>query len=383
MDLLSKGDLQTLMAIQQGPCISLFMPTHRAGPQTQQDPVRFKNLLSTAEEQMVAQGIRAPEAKAFLEPTQKLLQDSLFWQHQSDGLALFLCAEYFRFFRLPLDFQELVVVADRFHIKPLLPLFSGDGRFYILALSQNEVRLLQGTRDIVQEINPQGIPHSLAEALRYDDPQRQLQFHTQTAGGPNKRSAMFHGHGVGADDTKDNILRYCQQIDRGLHEVLKDEQAPLVCAGVDYLLSIYKEANTYSPLMDKGVDGNPEEMSEEDLHKRAWSIVEPYFEREQQEALAQYRQFIGTGKGSHDVKEIIPAASFGRVEALFCAVGIQQWGLFDADTGSVTLHDRKQPGDEDLFDSAAVQTLLHGGTVYGMEPEAVPDGAPLAALFRY
>jgi hypothetical protein len=194
---------------------------------------------------------------------------------------------------------------------------------------------------------------------------------------------MFHGHGVGTDDTKDNILRYCQQIDRGLHEALKDEQTPLVFAGVDYLLSIYKEANTYPVLMDQGIEGNPEGLSEAELHERAWSVVQPYFEKEQQEALAQYRERIGTGKGSHDVKEIIPASSFGRVEVLFCAIGIQQWGRFDPDKGSIVLRDRKQPGDEDLFDFAAVQTLLHGGTVYGMEPEAMPDGAPLAALFRY
>ena len=383
MDLLSKSDLQTLMGAQQGPCISLFMPTHRAGPETQQDPVRFKNLIRAAEEQVVAEGLRSTEAKTLLEPTQKLLQDPLFWQHQSDGLAVFLSAGHFRVFLLPLDFTELVVVADRFHIKPLLPLFNGDGRFYILALSQNEVRLLQGTRDMVREIDPQGIPHSLAEALKYDDPQKQLQFHTQTSGGTGKRAAMFHGQGVGTDDTKDNILRYCQLIDRGLHEILKDERAPLVFTGVDYLLPLYKEANTYPALMDTGIEGNPDEMSEEELHARAWSVVQPYFAKEQEAALAQYRERIGTGKSSHDLKEIIPASSFGRVEVLFCAIGIQQWGQFDPERDSVDLHDSKQPGDEDLFDFAAVQTLLHGGTVYGIEPETMPDGAPLAALFRY
>jgi hypothetical protein len=383
MDLLSQRDLQSLMAKQPGPCISLFMPTQRAGPETQQDPIRCKNLLRTAEEQLIAQGLRAPEAKALLEPLQSLLQDTLFWQHQSDGLALFRSGESFRFFRLPLDFEELVVVTNRFHIKPLLPLFNGDGRFYILALSQNEVKLLQGTRYRVRAIDLQGVPRSLAEALKYDEPESQLQFHTQTPSGPGKRAAIFHGHGVGTDDTKDNILRYCQQIDKGLHEILKEGRAPLIFAGVDYLLPLYKEASTYPALMDKGIEGNPERMSEEELHKRAWSIVQPRFEREQQEAMAQYGQCIGTGRASNDLKEIIPASAFGRTEVLFCAIGVQQWGHFDAATGSLELHDQEQTGSEDLLDLAAVQTLRHGGTVYGLEPDHMPGETHLAAVFRY
>jgi hypothetical protein len=35
----------------------------------------------------------------------------------------------------------------------LLSLFTGNGHFYILALSQNQVRLLEGTRYTVDEIS--------------------------------------------------------------------------------------------------------------------------------------------------------------------------------------------------------------------------------------
>jgi hypothetical protein len=357
------------------------MPTQRTGPEIQQNTIRLKNLLSNAEEQIIAQGVRAPEAKKFLEPVQKLLHDSFFWQHQSDGLALFLSAENFHFFRLPLDFNELVVVTDRFHVKPLLPLFNGDGRFYILVLSQNAVRLLQGTRHIMREIDLQGMPKSLAEALKFDDPQKQLQFHTQTSGG--ERAAVFHGHGVGTDDTKDNILRYCQQIDRGLRKILKDEQSPLVFAGVDYLFSIYKEANTYSPMIDNNIEGNPEGLSEDELHKRAWSIVKPYFEKEQEKAIALYKSLIGTGRASYDLKEIISASYHGRVDILFFAVGVQQWGKFDSIKNLLEFHDQKQPEDEDLLDFAAVFTLIHGGKVYGMDSDKMPDKTQLAAVFRY
>jgi hypothetical protein len=372
----------------EGRYVSIYMPTHRAGFDIQQDPIRLKNLLGEAEERLLAGGLRTPKAKKLLEPAEKLLQDGLFWQRQSDGLAMFLSPEVFRYYRLPFDFDKLVVVSDRFHIKPLLPLLSGDGWFYVLALSQNAIRLLQGTRRSVSEVNLEDTPDSLAEALRYNDPEKRFQFHTSTLtpGGKGERPAVFHGHGVAsADDPKGYILRYFHQVDEGLQDLLRDEQAPLVLAGVDYLFPIYKEANTYPHLVDEGIEGNPEELRAEELHERAWAIVHPLFLAAQKEAAAQYRQLAGVGseEASNDLREVVPAAYHGRVTTLFVAVGLQKWGSFDLDTNVVHLQEEAKPSDEDLLDFAAVHTLLNGGTVYAVEPEKVPDKAPLAAVFRY
>ena len=82
MDILSRDDLKNLSEKRDGWHVSIFMPTHRAGPETQQDPIRLKNLLGQAEEQLVAAGLRPPEAQARLEPASKLVQDGLFWQRQ-------------------------------------------------------------------------------------------------------------------------------------------------------------------------------------------------------------------------------------------------------------------------------------------------------------
>jgi hypothetical protein len=387
MSILTRDDLRTLIRKPRGWCVSVFIPTHRAGREIQQDRIRLKNLLREAEEHLVTSGLRGPEAKDLLEPAGRLLHDGLFWQHQSDGLAIFLSREVFRTYRLPFDFEELVVVTDRFHIKPLLPLLSGDGRFYVLALSQNQLRLLQGTRYSVSEIDLAEVPASLAEALRYDDPEKRLQWHTQTGTKTDgERAAIFHGHGVAsADDPKNYILRYFHCVDEGLRDLVGGEEVPLVLAGVDYLLPIYKEANTYPHLVDEGIEGNPEELSAKELHQQAWAIVRPLFLAAQKEAGTRYRQLAGAGseQASNDLKEVVPAAYHGRVEVLFVAVGFQQWGVFDPATDVVQLHEEAKPGDEDLLDFAAVQALLNSGTVYAVEPEKVPDEAPLAALLRY
>ena len=383
MNLLSTDELRALMERREGPCVSVFMPTHRRGAETQQDRIRFKNLLKQAEEGLTHNGLRVPNAKELLQPAQALVQDSLFWSHQSDGLAVFFSGEGARQYSLPFNFEELVVVADRFHLKPVLPLLSGDGRFYVLALSQNQVRLLQGTRYSVDELDLDGIPQSLEEALQLDTPEKLNQWHTRMRGGTGKRASTFHGHGGASDDLKENLLHYLRQVDKGLHDLIGNEHAPLVLAGVEYLFPIYREANTYSHLLEEGIPGNPEGLTAQQLHGQAWNIIGPHFQKTQQGAVDQYIRLAGTGRTSKDLEVIVKEAYHGRVDVLFVAIGVQRWGSFDPDTDAVHWHDKAEPSDEDLLDFAAIQTLLNGGTVYAVDPANVPDDRHLAAIFRY
>jgi hypothetical protein len=153
--------------------------------------------------------------------------------------------------------------------------------------------------------------------------------------------------------------------------------------GVDYLFPLYREANSYRHLFEEGIAGNPERITAEDLHTRAWAIVQPHFLKAQHEAAAAYERLLGLGRASGDVETVVPAAYNGRVEHLFVAVGVQCWGTFDPTTHAVQWHREEQTGDEDLLDFGAIHTLLNGGTVYAVGPEYVPDIRPLAAIFRY
>src|SRR5450759_2963355 len=280
MDILTRTELEQLMRKEQQWCVSIYMPTHRTGAETQQDPIRLKNLLGEAEKHLSARGVRTRDVQIMLEPVSKFLQDSYFWQHQRDGMAIFLASNRVRRYRLPLNFEEFVVVMDHFHIKPLLPLFTGDGQFYILALSQNEVRLLNSTRYSVSEVDIGQVVGSLDEAIPSDDHQVNLQLHTSGAAGgmTGDGSVTFHGQGGGSESAKNELLRYFRLVADGLTEFLQEDKVPLVLAAVEYLLPIYKEANTYPNLIDMVIKGNPELLSADELHKRAWDIIRPLFQ---------------------------------------------------------------------------------------------------------
>ena len=388
MDRLSKNEIKMLLEKHEGPCVSIFLPTSRGGVESQQDELRFRHQIRDTENRLLLENLRSPEIEKLLEPLNALLEEGGFWLHTIDGLAIFRTSEMFSYYRLPFSFKEQVVVSDHFYLKPLLPLLASGGRFYVLALSQNVIRLLEGTRFSVQELElPETIPANLAEALKYEEAENEVSFYSSSSGAlvgkGGRRATIFYGQGVGHDDNKDHLLRYFQQIDRGLHELLKDESAPMVLAGVEYLFPIYQQANTYAYLLHQGVPGNPDKLSSGTLHEAAWEVVVPYFQRVQERTAAQYRDSLGMARTSNDIREIMPAAYYGQIGSLFVAIDQELWGHFDPASNTIHAHKEARFKDDDLLDEAATQTILHGGSVYAVEQAKVPGESVLAAVFRY
>lgn len=384
MDLISKQDLTTLLEGRgDSPHVSIFLPTIRAGAETQQNPIRFKNLLREAQQRLLERGMDKGAAEAYLERARNLVDDFDFWQHQEEGLAVFLADGFFETYRLPLSFTELAAVEDRFHVKSLFPLFNDQGRFFLLALSQKNVRLLRGDRYRIAEVDLQDVPKSLADALGSDLTEPHVQYHTGSNASRQQRGPIFHGQGAGEEDSKDEIRKFFHVLDDGLKEYLGTSRAPLVLAGVDYLLPLYREVTDYAHTVEEGVTGNPDELSPDALHERAWELVVPVFRREREQAREDFGDRLGTGRASGDLAEVVPAAMDGRVDTLFVASGVRRWGAFDAEQRAVEHHDEQTAESEDLLDLAAIHTQLNGGTVYAVDPDEVPDGGDVAAVYRY
>jgi hypothetical protein len=382
MDVLSRDDLELLVQQPRSPCVSLYIPTHRSGPEAQQDPIRLKNLIRRAEERLVATGVRRREASKVLHPARDLIGDEAFWRHQSGGLALFLRAEWFRCYRLPLTFEESVVVSDRFHVSALLPLLAGDGHFFVLALSENEARLLAGTRFGIHVVNVPGLPTGVKDALRFDDPQKEVGSHAAERGGPGAR-VVLHGQGIGAEVQKERLGRYLHAVDGAVRRSLREQQAPLVLAGVEYVRSMYRDINTYPHLLEDGISGSPDRASSEELHQRAWALVETLFARNRDDAAAAYRGALGTGRASNTLQEILAAAGAGRIDVLFVPTGTRVLSANHGSSGVAHADGGQELGARDLIEQAVVRTVLNGGTVYAVPEGEMPDRAPVAALFRY
>ena len=377
MHILNHEELRSLLQHSERWCLSLYLPTHRTKPETQQDPIRFKNLLRTAESNLLNLGIEEEAARRALRPLVRLLNNEQFWRHQSEGLAVFLSDDVYRCYSLPLEVPELVVVTERFHLKPLLRILSGTGQYHLLTLTQKEVTFYEGSRFHIREIMLPNWPGDVQEALGIEE----VQSHRHTRAVGNGHAS--HGHSEMSAVAKDRALRFFRQIDALVCEYLAQNPSLLILAGVEYLMPIYREANRYAHLISTGIHGNPDGLSREELQQHAWRLVHPHHLREREQSEVTYRELLGTGRATNRVSEALNAATQGRVATLFIPVGVHRWGSFDAFEQRMESHDEAQPGDEDLLDLTALQTLAHGGTVYAVKPDQMPDGAQAAAILRY
>lgn len=383
MDKFGTSDLRQLTEVNQGPCVTICMPTHVTGADGQQDAIRLKNLAERVEQQLADGWLRAPEARDMLKALRELPGDHDFWGARSHGMALFLDHGSLKHFRVPMQLNELALVNRRFHVKPLLPLLTGGARFFLLALSQHSVRLFESTEYQIEQIDVAGLPQRMEAALNLDGADRGSQSHFAIKGGKGRQSSVFHGQGGVPNSHKDDLAQFFRLIEVALRPVLHDETVPLVLAGVDYLLPIFRSVCNYAHLAKPELAGNCDHLSARQIQEKVWPLVEPLLIEAREKAAAKYRQLAGTGKTSDNIRHALPAAFEGRIEMLFVASDHHLWGVCDEQGRVIDTHNDQQPTDDDLLDTAAVQTLLHRGSIYVVERRDVPSSEPLAAVLRF
>jgi hypothetical protein len=335
VDLLSRAELRRLAAAG-GPCVSLFLPTARFGPETLSGPSRLRGLLSDATTQLADRGVSAKEAEGMLAPARELVDDEPFWQRLSDGLALYCAHGVSARFRVPVAFTEEVAVGEAFRIRPLLPVSAADGLFHILALAQKSVRVLAGTRLTVGEVSVPGLPGSMAEAIPQEEMQRYGQSHSVGSTG-----TKFHGQGNEADYDKVALERYFRAVDGPLVARLgsSNGDVPLVLACVGYYAPIYRQVSRYPAVWPKAVEGNPEELTPARLHDAAWPLVEEHFADRGREWLERYHHQMGTGRTATGSAEVLAAARDGRVDTMLLDAAAEDGSALDEAVAAAVRHD--------------------------------------------
>lgn len=389
IDLVRQEDLTDLLAPREGTCVSLFLPTHRLGAERQQDPARLRNLLREARAQLEARGEEEEAAEALLAPAAGLVDDADFWLHRGDGLALFVAPGFFRAFRLAVTLPEQVAVGESFLVRPLLPGLTPEDTLYVLALSLNQVRLLEVRALGSRRIEDPRLPKDMDSALDYNYSQKTRDQHVVGPRGsaPGKNGGISHGHGDNDEENaKVDQLNYFRMVTKALAQVLPDRKAPLVLASVAEHLPRFEEAahGDSLPPLAGSIPGSPDHLSDDELTKRGQELLALYRQGEIDRELAGYREIAGTSRTKQDLVPLVSAAAYGRVDTLYLAEEAEpRFGTFDYDTGKVHVHHGPQNGNEDLLERLMRDTLGNSGRVVALPRELMPDGGDLAAVLRY
>ena len=384
MEILANELIQELLSVKQEPCLSLYMTTHRNHPENLQDIIRFKNLVKQLEESLLEQ-YSDIEVKKFLKPYITLSNNREFWGHSLDGLAVLGTTELFKIIKLPIAVEELVVVADSFHTKPLRQYLQSVDRYHVLGLSLQEIRLFEGNRYSLVEIDlPPDIPKTITEALG-DELTEKHSTVASYGGVGGESSSKHHGHGGKNDEVDKDAERFFRVIANTIYEnYSKPTGLPLILAALPEHHSLFQKVNKNPLLLANSIAVNPESISTDQLIKLAWEIMEPDYLLKLKSLVNKFEEAKANKSGSDNIKEVVEAAEAGRVDTILIeADRVIAERLRNKNTGTFKQADSTQPKLNDLLDDIGELVTKMGGKVMFIPPEKMPAKTGIAALYRY
>ncbi len=365
-DIPTRGQVNRLFSASDPACVSIYLPTDPVSPGTAEQ-IALKNLAGEAVRQLAATDLPKADVAAVEGQLTELINDATFWRYQARSLAIFVTPQDVTTFRLPNRLAEMVEVSDRFHLKPLLRSITFSQTAFVLALAQGSARLLEVLPDSpAHEVGLTDVPASVVDVA----PEVTLSDRA-----PRGTVRSPEGHPA-------HMRSYCRQIDQGLRPLLSGLDVPLILAGTEPLISVYRSVNTYAHLATATIAGSPERTPDGDLAARAREILDDVHAQQLADLKELFGQRRAEGRGGTDVANVARAATYGMVDTLIVDMDAVVPGFVD-DDGAVTFTEDDDAISYGVVDEIARRTWLQGGNVLAVRREDVPDGADLAAIMRY
>jgi len=378
----TSAHLNTILAVHEPPCISLYMPTHRFHAGNQQDPIRYRNLLKEMETSL---RLKYPtrEVRPLLEKFQAIAHDESFWNHRTDGLAILSSPDTFEIFELRRTVTTILVVADSFHTKPLLRSLQAADRYQILGLTRHETKLYEGNRDSLDEVElADAVPATIEEALgdELTEPHTTVASYGMGTGGGGR--AMQHGHGQKKDEVESDNDRFFRAIDRAILEHhSRPTGLPLMLAALPEHHDLFHKVSHNPFLMSDGIMMNPDALDLDQLRAEAWRVVEPYHLQRLAKLSDDFQVARSQDRGSDDLAQIAKAATAGRVGTLLIEADRQIPGRIDGASGQIRAGDHSEV--DDVLDDLAELVLRMKGDVVVAPVERMPSATGAAATYRF
>lgn len=365
VDIPTRDDIRELVT-ERGPArVSIYLPTTPVTREAQADRTALKNLANEALKQLAGHDKR--EVRVIEEELLDLVDDTEFWDFQANSLAVFVTPEHLRTFRLPSRLQARVEVGDRFFVKPLLRAVTAPQSAYVLALSQNGVRVVEVSGDLpAAPVKVDGMPKDAASFV----------------GRASLADRSPSGRIQGDEGLKVRLVQYARRVDRVLRDLLGGHETPLILAAAEPLRSIYRSVQSYPHLAAGTIDGNPDTTTDAELAAAARGVLDERFAAELAGLRKLYGERFAEGRATADVAQAARAATAGAVQTLLIDIDEVLPGTMD-ERGAVTFAQEADKTNHGLIDEIAGRALLTGARVLAVRRDDLPGGGGLAAILRY
>jgi hypothetical protein len=329
---------------------------------------------------LIVSGMDEAEARKFLRPILELPKQSK-WKQRGKGLAIFHSRQMSVDYWLDVSLEQACIIRQSFFVKPMLALQRTPLHFFVLAISRNQVRLLKANSNGFERLNPRDLPKNMKQALNLQGADRGEQVHSAMHAALGKEAGVFHGQGGHRDTLKEELIEYFRVIDDAIKPALREATSPLILAGVDYELALYRHVCDSPLLSHEQLCGSFDHLDDRQLYAAALPLARVFGEESQRRAIARYMNQADTCFASDDLEEIMVAAHNGRLDLLLVKSGHDIFGRYDVETKSIEPVDETGP-DFDLVEEAIEHCITHGGEVYAVDDE-LSSPSPMHAIVRY
>lgn len=362
-----RTDLQQLIGQDAYPAVSIFMPTHTAHPETQQDPIRLKNLLEEARRRLDAEVGKRPSWP--LMDQLERIADEIDWRQNQDGLALFANENLARAVRLPFAPEERVTVDRTFETRELFVAYQRMPDYLVLSLAEQPTRLFRGEGDRLEEVSDYGFPLATSGApgatRRPDAPQM-------------ARSNIREAH----------LQSFYREVDDALGAALEGEPLPVVVIGARSALNVFDEVTRHGDRVIRRIEGSHDEAAAAAIAELAWPEVQRWLVERRDAAVRDLGAARGANRLATGIDDAWNAARAGRGEHLLVEESYRQPAKIDRANGSLQL---LRAGDEgtgprhldDAIDELSEVVVEKGGEVLFVDDGTLADCGRLALVLRY
>lgn len=362
------------------PCISIYLPTTRVRPNTK-DYIVFKNLVQSVENSLKLE-YSQKEIDNFIKPLIDIGNDRLFWNKTKDGLVMLLNPNNFVIYNLNRPVEELAIVSDSFHIKPLIRVYQSADSYYVLGVNRKTFKLFYGNRYGLEEISfDEDVPVSIEDVLGEELTEPHLSYGSYGGASAN---AMYHGHGGRKVEVDKDTQRYFQYVDKFIIDNFSNpSKAPLVLVALDEHQGLFRKLSKNNYLIDEGVHVDFETLDNKEIRKRSWDIIEKQYLQRTKDLIDRYNVNLNNKLATDNVNMAAKRAVEGAVETLLVESDKLIPGKVDLKSGELIVENLENPNTDDILDDL-VEIVLHlKGEVVMLPKERMPTNTGIAAILRY
>lgn len=364
-----------------GPFVSIYLPTHRITQDIKQDKLVLKNLIKEAEESL-AENYEKREYQAIITELTSLIDDpdESLWRHAKDGLALLACQEKIFAIKLSYSVDERAIVANSFHIKPLIKGLQFGYCYYLLSLSKDRYDLYRGDAiDFAKVSLPDEYKNEFT--MIYDDFDNDSNLNAGSFGG---QESGYHGHRTKSEEDEKDREKFFRHVDKEVATLVEPhENIPVILATLTQHQSEFRDLSTLSNLLDTGIEKPVESLTEQELKEDALEIIGAEQDTRIDRLADNFGNEQAVERATTDIRTIGNALVERKVETLLIEEDITLPGSFDKKTGAISLAQVSNADIDDITDDFAQATLLQGGAVFVVDPKKMPGETGVAAYFRY